>query len=84
MRIAPAVILAPEHREALEQHARSRSHAARVVERARIVLLAAEVRQNREIAAVLKITEKKAARDANDHPAKAAPRDALVETNDGD
>jgi transposase len=62
MRIAPAVILTPEQREALRQHARSRSHAMRVVERARIVLLAAEGRQNQEIAAVLKITEKKAAR----------------------
>jgi transposase len=62
MRIAPAVVLTPEQREALQQHARSRSHAARVVERARIVLLAAEGQQNREIAAVLKITEKKAAR----------------------
>ena len=62
MRIAPAVILTPKQREALKQYARSRSHAARVVERARIVLLAAEGRQNREIAAMLKITEKKAAR----------------------
>jgi transposase len=62
MRIAPAVILTPEERKVLEQHARSRSHAACVVERARIVLLAAEGRQNREIAVVQMINEKKAAR----------------------
>jgi transposase len=62
MRNAPVVVLAPEQRAGLEQRARSRSHPARVVERARIVLLAAEGRQNLEIAALLKITVKKAAR----------------------
>jgi hypothetical protein len=35
MRIAPAIALSPEQRAALEQRARSRSLAARVVDRAR-------------------------------------------------
>ena len=62
MRIAPAVHLSPDQREALEQRARSRSLPARVVERARIVLLAAEGRQDKEIAATMKITPKKVSR----------------------
>src|SRR5215470_969050 len=62
MRIAPAIHLSPDQREALEQRARSRSLPARVVERARIVLLAAEGRQDKEIAATMKITPKKVSR----------------------
>jgi Homeodomain-like domain len=62
MRIAPAIVLNPEQRSALEQRARSRSLPARVVERARIVLLAAENRQDKEVAAMMEITPKKAAR----------------------
>src|SRR5439155_15037 len=42
--------------------ARSRSLPARVVERARIVLLAAEGRQDKEVAAAMKITPKKVSR----------------------
>jgi hypothetical protein len=41
MRIAPAVGLSSDQQATLEQWARSRSLPARVVERARIVLLAA-------------------------------------------
>src|SRR6266576_2675786 len=62
MRIAPAIVLNPEQRSALEQRARSRSLPARVVERARIVLLAAENRQDKEVAAMMEITPKKVAR----------------------
>src|SRR5215475_11833548 len=62
MRIAPAVHLSPDQREALEQRARSRSLPARVVERARIVLLAAHGQQDKEIAATMKITPKKVSR----------------------
>ena len=40
MRVAPAVRLNPQQREVLEQRSRARSLQARVVERARIVLLA--------------------------------------------
>src|ERR1700704_6520051 len=62
MRIAPAIVLNPEQRSALEQRARSRSLPARVVERAGIVLLAAENRQDKEVAAMMEITPKKVAR----------------------
>ena len=62
MRVARPVILNPEQRQALEQRARARSLPARVVERSRIVLLAADGKQDLEIAATLKITPKKAAR----------------------
>jgi transposase len=62
MRIAPAVHLNSEQREVLEQRSRARSLPARVVERARIVLLAAAGRQNKQIAEQLGISEKKTAR----------------------
>lgn len=62
MRIAPAVNLNSEQREVLEQRSRARSLAARVVERARIVLLAAEGKQNKQIAQQLGISKQKAAR----------------------
>jgi transposase len=62
MRVARAVTLTPEQRENLEANARARSLPARLVERSRIVLMAASGRQDREIAAVLGITPKKAAR----------------------
>jgi transposase len=65
MRVAPAVKLSAEQREALEQRSRARSLPARVVERARIVLLAAEGKQNKEIAAQLGMSEQKAARWRN-------------------
>ena len=62
MRIAPAITLPADQQAALEQWARSRSLPARVVERARIVLLAAEGRQDKQIAAAMKITSKKVSR----------------------
>src|SRR5213594_2767184 len=62
MRIAPAIVLNPEQRAALERRARSRSLPARVVERAQIVLLADQGRQDKEIAATLEITANKASR----------------------
>ena len=51
MRVAPAVELDPEQKATLEQRSRARSLPARVVERARIVLLAAAGKQDKEIAA---------------------------------
>jgi hypothetical protein len=42
VRIAASITLTPEQRSKLETHARGRSVAQRLVERARIVLLAAE------------------------------------------
>jgi transposase len=62
MRTAPAVELSPEQRTALERLARQRSAPARVVERARIVLLAAEDLENKWIAVRMNITPEKAAR----------------------
>jgi transposase len=62
MRTAPAVELSPEQRTALERLARQRSAPARVVERARIVLLAAEDLENKQIAVRMNITEEKAGR----------------------
>ena len=59
MRIAPAIILSSDQRVAWEQRARSRSLPARVVKRASLVLLAAEGRQDKEIAATLRITPHK-------------------------
>ncbi len=62
MRVASSITLTPEQKSQLEQWARGRSIAARLVERARIVLLAAEGKQDLEIAAALNISNQKAAR----------------------
>ena len=55
MRIAASVTLTPEQRSKLEAYARGRSVARRLVERARIILFAAEGKQNEEIADLLDI-----------------------------
>jgi transposase len=62
MRTPPAILLSPEQSGTLERVARQRSLPARVVERARIVLLAAEGLENRQIAARMGITPEKVAR----------------------
>jgi transposase len=62
MRIAAPVELSPEQRTALEGMARQRSLPLRVVERARIVLLAADGLENKQIAQRLHSTQEKAAR----------------------
>jgi len=62
MRIAPAIELTPEQQSTLEAQARSRSLPARVVERSRIVLLAASGEQDQEIARSLHMTPKKVSR----------------------
>jgi transposase len=62
MLVAPKVELSPEQAVALEQRSRGRSLAARVVERARIVLLAAGGKQDKEIASELQISVQKSAR----------------------
>jgi len=62
MRTAPLVELNSEQRTALERLARQRSAPARVVERARIVLLAAEGLENKQIARRMRVTPEKAAR----------------------
>src|SRR5262245_17561701 len=53
MRIAPVVVVSDEDRRTLEKWSRGRTTAARLVLRARIVLLAAAGRLNKEIAAEL-------------------------------
>lgn len=65
MRVARPVTLNPEQRQTLEQQSRARSLPARQVERARIVLRAADGWQDQQIAAELGITPKKAARWRN-------------------
>lgn len=62
MRVAASVELNPEQAGELEHRSRARSLPARVVERARIVLLAADGRQNKEIAEELGISVQKSAR----------------------
>jgi transposase len=62
MRTAAAITLTTEQRSVLEQQARARSLPARQVERARIVLRAADGWQNKDIADELGITEGKVGR----------------------
>src|ERR1700760_3183167 len=62
MRTAPPIELSSEQRTALQRLARQRSAAARVVERARVVLLAAEGLENKQIVRRMGITPEKAAR----------------------
>jgi len=62
MRVAPIVELNPEQAAEVEQRSRARSLPARVVERARIVLLAAAGKQDKEIAEELGISVQKSAR----------------------
>ena len=62
MRRACEVTLTDEDRAVLERWSRGRSTEARLVERARIVLLAAEGRENKDIAAELGITRATVAR----------------------
>lgn len=65
MRVARLVSLSAEQRVALEARARARRAPARMVERARIILLAAAGQQDQQIAASLRITPEKAARWRN-------------------
>jgi transposase len=62
MRVAPPVVLSAEQRKILEQWARSRSLPIRQVQRAQVILLAADGMQDLGIAAALKISNQKAAR----------------------
>src|SRR6516225_1314883 len=62
MRIAPLVALSSEQRTILERLARQRSLPARLVERAQIVLRAAEGMENQHIARLMGMTPEKVAR----------------------
>jgi transposase len=65
MRVARPVVLDAEQSRQLEQWSRGRSLSARLVERSRIVLLAAAGRLDKEIGALLSISGAKAARWRN-------------------
>lgn len=65
MRVARPVILNPEQRRQLEQVSRARSAPARQVDRARVVLRAADGWPDKQIAAEFGITPEKAARWRN-------------------
>ena len=58
MRIAPQIELSDEEREALLKWSRGRSTPARLVQRAKIVLLAADGQLNQEIAATLGVMKR--------------------------
>jgi transposase len=62
MRIAPAITLSTEQRKQLETWARSRRAPRRMAERAQMIMLAAEGRQNREIARAVGRTRQAVAR----------------------
>jgi len=62
MRVAPLVKIDDSQRETLTQWTRSRSLPARQVERAKVILLAADGKTDLEIAGSLRMTNKKAAR----------------------
>ena len=62
MRVAPKIELTAEEKEALERWAQGRKTPVRLLERARIVLMAAQGRQDLKISSELSITPKKAAR----------------------
>ena len=62
MRVAPTIKIDPDQKKTLERQARARSLPSRVVERSRIVLMAASGLQDVQIAARLGITAKKVAR----------------------
>ena len=58
MRVAPVVELSDEEQKVLKRWSRGRSTPTRLVQRARIVLLAAEKKQNQEIAETLGMTRR--------------------------
>jgi len=62
MRVAPPVVLDDQQRKTLEQWARSRSLPIRQVQRAKIILMAADGKQDLEIATAVNISNQKAAR----------------------
>jgi transposase len=93
MRVAPKVIVSEEDRKVLERWARGRSTPVRLMQRANIVLLAAEGRENKDIATALDVTRQLVGRwrnrfvksglsgiekDAPGRGRKATLRDALT------
>jgi transposase len=62
MRVAPKIILTDQQRVELDSFARSRSMPLRIVERAKIVLLAADGQEDKQIAEALNVTRQTAGR----------------------
>ena len=62
MRVAPEIVLTDDQRAQLEGYARGRRVAVRVAQRAKILLLAADGRQDKEVAERLGIVDSTAAR----------------------
>jgi transposase len=62
MKVATPIMLTAQEQQHLQQLARSKRSEVRLAERARIVLLAAEGKQNQEIAALLRIHRDKVSR----------------------
>jgi transposase len=62
MRVAPVIEQTDEERTTLTKWSRGRSTSVRLAQRARIVLLAADGKENQEIAAALKVTPRTAGR----------------------
>ena len=61
MRVAEPIVLSEDAQRKLERQSRGRSTQARVVLRSRIILLAAEGLQNKQIAAILNVAPRMAA-----------------------
>ena len=70
MRIAPKVTVPDEDRKTLEQWARGRSTPVRLMQRARIVLMAADGRENKDIAPAVGVTRQLVGRWRNRYVAK--------------
>jgi len=65
MRVAPKIVLESAERELLKRLSRSRSTPVRLAERSKIVLLAAEGKENGEISEILSVSRQKVGRWRN-------------------
>jgi len=65
MRVAPKIVLESAERELLKRLSRSRSTSVRLAERSKIVLLAAEGKENGEISEILSVSRQKVGRWRN-------------------
>lgn len=70
MRVAPKITVTDEERKILERWARGRSAPVRLMQRAKIVLMAAEGHDNKDIAAALGASRQLVGRWRNRHAAK--------------
>lgn len=70
MRVAPKITVTDEERKTLERWARGRSAPVRLMQRAKIVLMAAEGHDNKDIAAALGASRQLVGRWRNRHAAK--------------